>query len=278
MNKDCFDFDPDAFCEMMSSTNEGHGLINQAFADYLVKVFEQYKKEDLFMVSFCIGSWRYNRPHLSFYLTINHALIHTKDFGEKRIDSYKTFRDFLVTISEKYDTKYDDDIISDFGEIKIPFNNKYHSVFVGTGHNFLLPFYFSLETIAEKLEIVKEISDCLEYVNKMVEMYGVIEQFDESLYDATTISIPDEKYFEECKKKYNYEELKEDSALLNFTSEKQRSAITTHFVLCDAHTAQCGRTDDSNSSREGSPAALSLYRCLWSYRSYRILLLTTRGW
>ena len=111
---------------------------------------------------------------------------------------------------------FEDDILCDFGEIKIPFDSKFYSVFVGTGYNYLFPFYQSIETIAKSLGIKREIVEVLEYVNDIAYDFGSISRYDSKLKYNRKISIPSEEYFLLCKEKYNFRKLNEESFLSFF--------------------------------------------------------------
>ncbi|MFA6627751.1 MAG: hypothetical protein WCT17_04405 [Bacilli bacterium] len=229
-NDEELDFDIENILKSFSQGGCGFELVDETFSKFLCDVLKEYKREDLYMAAFCVNSWRYNRFHISFYLTLNNALIHAKSFGEKRINTYSEFKELINKISKKYDIAYDDEVLCDFGEIKVPFNGKFYSVFVGTGHNFLIPFYFSLETIADRMHITSDILPCLDFVEKVVENYGQIEEFDESKVDNKNISIPNENYYIECKNKYSSIMIGDDSVLSKFLDVNQNSTVTTHFI------------------------------------------------
>ena len=205
-------------------------LIDNTIVDPLIKILDKYCFFDLSRAIFCFNSWRYTRPHLQFYLTLNYILCHIKTKEECKIESYEDFKNFINEISPYYNGVFDDDIIPDFGEIKIPFNNKFYSVILGTGHDLLFPFIESLEASSRYLKIEKDIQDVLEYVNDLSNTYGIVEPFDSKKYDAKKIVVPTKKYFETCFLNYKYMQLKEVNILSKLTFECQKNIEISHFI------------------------------------------------
>ena len=87
------------------------------------------------------------RPHLVAYLTVNAAVIDLKTFGTKELKDYNDFKQLVDKINDIVSFELEDEIICDFGEIKIQFKDKFYPVFVGTGNNFLIPFYENLDIL-----------------------------------------------------------------------------------------------------------------------------------
>ena len=123
-------------------------LIDLDMGKKLINVLSKYKFFDLCRAIFCFNSWRYTRPHLQFYLTLNYVLCNIEQNGKCEIQTYSEFEKFIDEISPYYDGTFDDEIIPDFGEIKIPFNKVNYSVIVGTGYDLFFPFLVSVEALS----------------------------------------------------------------------------------------------------------------------------------
>lgn len=206
-------------------------LYDAVSATKMMKIFQEYNFFDLCRAVFCINSWRYNRPHLQFYLTLNYALCITKQHGSKKISCYEELDEFFEKIKKFYSGIYDDEIIPDFGEIKIAFNNKYYPVYIGTGHNLLFPFMESLDVLSKEIDITNEMEKVLIYVESMINIYQPIEPYNDSRYSQDTLSKPSQKYFDICCNNYStiadstHEEFYEI-----LTYENNRNLEESHFI------------------------------------------------
>ena len=205
-------------------------LIDKEKADKITKLFAMYNFFDLCRAVFCLNSWRYNRPHLQFYLTLNYSLCITKRNGNIKIETYDDFLSFCNDISQFYDGTFDDEIIPDFGEVKIPYYGTNYSVFLGTGYNFMFPFMENLEVLAKAINCISEIEIVLNYVAHIVSIYGGLEQYDSKKYDSTKIVFPTEKYFNNVKNNYKTINTNDQNYLLNLLYREDRLIEETHFI------------------------------------------------
>lgn len=200
-------------------------------SERISKILNEYDIKDSFMSAFCLNSWRYNRPHISFYLTFNDALKQTKKFGTKKIKTYDDFLVFVNKIIENFKIFYNDEIVCDFGEIKIPFRSNFYPVFVGTGHNFTIPFYMSLDFLSKELKIENEMEQVLQYSLTMVNKFQNVECFDSSKLKIDGISIPNESYFAYVRENYESIRISEDSFLQKLSNLMQNNISLTHFIF-----------------------------------------------
>lgn len=205
-------------------------LIDLEMGKKLINVLSKYKFFDLCRAVFCFNSWRYTRPHLQFYLTLNYVLCNIDQNGKCQIQTYSEFEKFIDEISPYYDGTFDDEIIPDFGEIKIPFNNVNYSVIVGTGYDLFFPFLVSVEALSNALNITVEIEQVLSYVDNVCKVYGFIEDYCSDKYDAKKIVIPTEEYFNNCVSNYNIVDIESNDFLLNLSFDAEKGIEKTHFV------------------------------------------------
>ena len=49
--------------------------VNYDLSKRMVAIFDEYDYFDLCRAVFCINSWRYTRPHLCLYLTLNYSFL-----------------------------------------------------------------------------------------------------------------------------------------------------------------------------------------------------------
>lgn len=211
--------------------NKETDFVVRTESERISKILNEYDIKDSFMSAFCLNSWRYNRPHVSFYLTFNDALKQTKKFGSKKIKSYDDFLMFINKIIGNFDISHDDEIVCDFGEIKIPFQSNFYPVFIGTGHNFTIPFYMSLDFLSKELKIEYEMEQALQYSLTMVDEFQSIEYFDRAKQKTDDISIPNESYFAYVRENYESIKIPEDSFLQKLSNLMQNDIFSTHFIL-----------------------------------------------
>lgn len=239
-------------------------LVDVKLGNKLIKILKKYRFFDLCRAVFCFNSWRYTRPHLQFYLTLNYVLCNIKYDGQCKIETYDEFKNFVDEISPYYNGTFDDEIIPDFGEIKIPFNKVNYSVIVGTGHGLLFPFLVSIEALSNALNITTEMKEVLSYVDNMCKIYGCVEEYSSDSYEAQKIIIPTEKYFNQCVSNYNYFCLNDNSFLLDLLFDNKKSVERSHFLqsangflplfnpsmIVDAFDILCDKNKYSNKERE----------------------------
>ena len=127
--------------------------VNYDLSKHIVAVFDEYDYFDLCRAVFCINSWRYTRPHLCLYITLNYSLTVCNKKGNKNLKTYEEFMAFCNNLFKVYDTIYDDAIIPDFGEIKISYNEHFYPVLMGTGHDLVFPFLHSIDLLARKSKL-----------------------------------------------------------------------------------------------------------------------------
>lgn len=205
-------------------------LIDISKGKNLIKALDKYCFFDLCRAIFCFNSWRYTRPHLQFYLTLNYVLCNITCKEQCKIETYTDFQKFIGEISPYYDGTFDDEIIPDFGEIKIAFNKTNYSVLMGTGHNLIFPFLESIEALSNFLNIKVEMQKVLDYVNSLSNIYGNIEPYCADKYDEHKLIIPTEKYFKTCILNYSEVELIDNDFLINLSYELCKNVNQAHFI------------------------------------------------
>ena len=127
---------------------------------------KKYDAMDACRAVFCINLWRRNRSALAQCLTLNQALLYTSSFGAKPIDTYQDFKSFFLQFKELLPiTRYEDDIIDDYGEVFINFKGKSYSVITGTGHQQVYSALRYLQSLALVCGKEPEFCTLLEYTN-----------------------------------------------------------------------------------------------------------------
>ena len=178
-----------------SVLNNEASLIDKNSAKKLFPILSEYSFFDLCRAVFCINSWRYNRPNLSFYLALNYVLSKIDRTGTRPIQTYKQFMSFYDSIMEYNNSTLNDPIIPDFGEIKVVFNGTFYPILIGNGYNHAYPLMKCLDTNISAINKEKEMEDVLSYVLEMVDALQNIEPFDSNKYQYNELSCPSENYF-----------------------------------------------------------------------------------
>ena len=205
-------------------------LYDKKLAGTLAPIFSTYNYFDLCRAVFCINAWRSNKVQLQFGLTLNYALTVCERKGEKRLQTYSEFTQFFNKIKQFFvDTNYDN-ILPDFGDIKVAYNEKFYPVFLGTGHNFVFPMMQSMYPIARKFDFVSQLEEVLVYVQDMVRALGVANPYDENS-SLTQLHLPKKSFFDACKKWYRVRKLSNSSVLNGLTNEKKSEIEEAHFVV-----------------------------------------------
>lgn len=204
-------------------------LYDRELAQEVASVFSAYNYFELCRATFCINAWRYNRAHLSFYLSLNYALLICEKGGQKNIDCYSDFVEFFNTLKPYFNSQFEDEITPDFGDIKISFNGNFYPVFLGNGYNFVFPMMQSLYALSKSLNIVKSIEEVLIYVKDMVEYLSDTNIYD-SDKDLSVLYLPTERFFESCKLWYELKDIREISFLKTLISSERNPIEETHFI------------------------------------------------
>lgn len=125
----------------------------------------------ILLTAFAINSWRNNRGSQESCLALNSAIICNKCWGEETIDTYEKFSAFYDKIYPILQpSNLDDPVMCDFEEIKLCFENKYHSVITGTGHT--APVFSNLRFLESisKSAMHGMTEELLEYSQKMIDV------------------------------------------------------------------------------------------------------------
>lgn len=207
------------------------GLIDKNFVKKFYPIFSQYKYFEICRAVFCLNSWRYNRPNLSAYLTLNYVLSICDRNGSTQINTYDQFIDFCKLIKPTVNGSMNDDIIPDFGEIKISFNNKYYPVLIGNGYNHSYPFMKCLESNISAIGKDLEIEEVLSYLEQMVDSLQMIEPFNENNYEIYELSIPSKEYFNACLDYYQYITPPNNWFIRKLSTSEQKDITKAHFLI-----------------------------------------------
>lgn len=134
----------------------------------LAQILSKYDVKDVSKAVFCINAWPRNRSALAQTLTLNHALITVKDFGEEKINSYSTFVDFYEDILKYLEiTPYEDLTLCDFGEVQITIDNISYPIILGTGHEQVFGVMNFIDQLSKVTDKERELKTILEY-NKLI--------------------------------------------------------------------------------------------------------------
>ena len=214
-----------------SVLNNEASLIDKNSAKKLFPILSEYSFFDLCRAVFCINSWRYNRPNLSFYLTLNYVLSKIDRTGTRPIQTYKQFMSFYDSIMEYNNSTLNDPIIPDFGEIKVVFNGTFYPILIGNGYNHAYPLMKCLDTNISAINKEKEMEDVLSYVLEMVDALQNIEPFDSNKYQYNELSCPSENYFCACLEYYQRLSPPDDCFIRKLSFEEQKDITTSHFLI-----------------------------------------------
>lgn len=209
---------------------KGNYNVNYELSKRIVAIFDEYNYFDLCRAVFCINSWRYTRPHLCLYITLNYSLAVCKKKGNKPLKTYEEFLLFCDKLFKEYDTLYDDAIIPDFGEIKISYNEHFYPVLMGTGHDFVFPFLHSIDLLARKSKQRHVFEEVLIYVEKIINQLGREELFVSEKYEVHELSIPSESFFVKVSNFYKIISLTEESMLGELSFDKTLDINISHFI------------------------------------------------
>jgi len=213
----------------MENNNSILQFCNKETIVELTQYFSKFNFDDLCKAVFCINSWRYNRAHISLCIALNYALCTCGRKGHRRIIRYNEFRNFCKHLYEGYDSILDDNIIPDFGEIKIKFSGHFYPVIMGTGFDLMFPFLQSLETISKAINIENEIKEVLDYCEKLITKLAPRMPYNSKKSNEFTLKIPSEWYFDCCTNVYQIENLGH-SKVLSKLCFNGYNIDTAHFL------------------------------------------------
>ncbi len=211
--------------------NSEQVLIDKNASKKLIPILSEYSFFDLCRAIFCLNSWRYNRPNLSFGLTLNYVISKIDRSGTKRIQTYKQFISFYNTIKKYNNSAFNDPIIPDFGEIKVAFNGTFYPVLIGNGYNHAYPLMKCLDTIISSRDEEEKLEEVLLYVSEMIDTLQDIETFSSDKYNYTSLSCPSEKYFNTCLNYYKRISPPDDCFIRMLSLQEQKDITTSHFLI-----------------------------------------------
>lgn len=204
--------------------------VNYDLSKCIVAIFDEYDYFDLCKAVFCINSWRYMRPHLCLYITLNYSLTVCNKKGNKTLKTYEDFVLFCDKLFKQYDTVYDDAIIPDFGEIKISYNEHFYPILMGTGHDFVFPFLHSIDLLARKSKRSQVFEEVLIYVEKIINQLWGEQPYASGKYKVHELSIPSESFFVKVSNFYQIIILSEESILGELSFDKTFDIDISHFI------------------------------------------------
>lgn len=213
-----------------TSFNE-ESLIDRESAEKLFAIVSKYSFFDLCRAIFCLNSWRYNRPNLSFGLTLNYVVSKIDRTGKERIQTYEEFTSLYNVIRKYNNSALNDPIIPDFGEIKIAFNGAFYPVFIGNGYNQSYPLMKCLDTNISTIDKEADMEEVLAYVLEMVERLKNIEPFDSDKYNYDELSCPSEQYFRACLDYYKGISPSDDCFIQKLSLKEQKDITASHFLI-----------------------------------------------
>ena len=174
-------------------------------------LFDEYEYESLAMAFFCISIKRGNRFALDNCFVMNQSLIEYSDKqgGNKSINDYREFAEFFDKLSNVISLSVNDEnVVADFGEVKVVFAGKAYKTFIGTGHSHVFSCLSYLNAIAEVTNTVDLFKKLLEYHDELISFF---ENFNDSPKEIMEFSIPSEElfnrtllYFKNNFEKYRY--------------------------------------------------------------------------
>lgn len=160
----------------------------------LQQIVDEYNFNDLEKSIFCLNSFLGNRSHLTLIFRLNYTLIRHGHQGHKNIDSYDDFSKFCEKIFDCYDSKFDDPVSLDNGEIYFKYNNSFRKCILGNGYNRSYAFYNSIYNYGEQLKMIDELDIVLLNNDLLISLISKFNEKPEKYYHLT-VYIPDEEYF-----------------------------------------------------------------------------------
>lgn len=206
------------------------------FIDKKVKelklILSDYHFEDLVKSIFCININIYNRSSLENILALNLFLSTENRYGNRRIDNYEEFKKIFNKIKNILKiTLLDDNIIEDFGEVCLYYNNRKNKVILGTGYEQTYGSYQFIKTVVEENNSKNNFIQLLEYSSNMINYFKEINAIEEQELGEINFKLPSEKLFLKVQKFFdeelNYYDLKKISKL--FSVEKNNIS-KQHFI------------------------------------------------
>lgn len=140
--------------------------------DELCAITNNYKFEDLVRAIFCINICVNNRSVLESTLALNAALFEYEEKDKKSIDTYEKFCGFFKEIEEILQADYmDDEVVEDFGDVKLVVDSKTYNIIIGNGYNQVFACVHFLQVLAEMLGKESELKCVLEYHSGIINYF-----------------------------------------------------------------------------------------------------------
>ncbi len=166
----------------------------------LGKIIAEYSLTDAYKAIFAIGIYYKNRSALSSRMSMNKALIRLKKSGNKRIDSYESFRNFFNRVEPilKIDAG-DDPTLSDFGEVKLPYYGRKYSIIIGSGLSQVYENNIALISLAHKTGKERELVTAINYYSGLIDYFADCNKGEEDYINATFELPPQELFDKVCR-------------------------------------------------------------------------------
>lgn len=203
----------------------------------LIPIIKQYDFQSIIQSIFAITSWRNNRGAQESCLSLNAAVAHNEEWGNKQVITYDEFISFFETVYPILQISvYDDPVLMDFGEVKLCYKSRYYSIITGTGHT--SPIFADLQFLDSVSEAVCMDSFSCEIINYSNNMLTYLFKDNAPINSDFSLSpkfeCPSIDYFKSVQ--YFFEnKMWEclDNTLLSMLSTTNNTIIKSHFILKD---------------------------------------------
>ncbi len=196
----------------------------------LQAIFKEYLFEDLVKAIFCINSWRDNRSVFESCSAMNMALDNHLGKGGKRIITYEDLLEFYNKIKDILKPTMTDDLtLSDFGEVKIKYKNKYYKILIGTGYEANYAAISCLSEICKILKLEKEYEELLVYISNII---SILEKYNISQHSEIDkyFDIPTNEYFNEVYKLFSNDFMIKNKNIIDILGNTSLKISKRHFI------------------------------------------------
>lgn len=198
--------------------------------DKIIELFDEYNFNDVLIAVYCINLYIKNRSALTTQMRLNLGLVLCKKTGDKRISSYKDFRNFFKKIKLYTNTCiYDDPILEDFGEIKYKYNSKTYCTIIGTGYNAVYAQLYFLESLAHVTKMSSVIEKVIKYNSDNIVYFKEINVSDG--IEKIRFIQPPSKLFTRVKKYFKEIDFIENEELSKIVETDNDFIEDKYFVL-----------------------------------------------
>lgn len=196
----------------------------------IVDIMNEYVFYDLLISVYCINLCVNNRSALTSQMKLNLALKLCTKNGNKKINTYKEFKNFFNQIKTYIKVNaYDDPILEDFGNVKFKFDSSIYNIIIGTGYNCSYAQLFFLEPLSILTNNVEDVTKVLEYNSNIIDYYKDVNISDNK--KGIRIELPTNKLYKRVKQYFNELDFDLTKDINNILSVKNEYIEKQYFLF-----------------------------------------------